>query len=923
MASTFHNPRNPICAFWASAAEQHLRETHPDLSIGDIRKLPFMQGVYQHLRDLSKGKRQASSAEAQKTGSQVDQYAALSQEFLDLGVTTMLFTTAGESVYNNFIAILDAFNNNPIHGIADFSTDDIGGFGLCLIIWLGMVGMSNLSTIEQELIDAIVAKLPLTQDQRDRIQQVWHVMEETEYSSRYRDASDYPGYQAIPFTLPANSQIIMLGDWGTALDDAHELLYAIWKKAFQANKDSQIVFIHLGDIYYCGLPYECEQYFADVFNSVGDRIASEVHDNRFVSRPPIFTLPGNHEYYSLGYGYFQLLDTLNRHTPAVAPGLIEQTCSFFCLRTTDSHWQFLGMDTGQADGNALKSALQAFQPYAIDILNGLVPMSFFFDKYVNELYQDLAGPFAPQLQSSEVSWLKDKLDHFRGKTIMCSHHQLFSREAEIDHSDPQYINDGLRKTFSDYFKDNSNYGSSSTKSAIAAWYWGHEHTYAIYQDGIFGLNKGRLLGSSSYEDTLDNDNPYQNKYPMVPFDKAHMDPIPIRDTNGLYYHSCAIFIPNGDQMGVTYYQFPSWNNLVAAPDNPHIVDPPIFSEVIKSPFKSLKPSWIGNQQIKSDSVVTDKSPAVTVWDNIVYLVYANDDNQITYATTDASSFQPTRISDAPTWTTYGALKQNGNPFVTTNSPATVAVNGKVYVFYVDGNSNIQALYYNVAKAGWHIIGAVPSGSHSGGDLEVGNRGLAVCYYKDLIYVVFAQSGSNNVNYICAVTYDPEQGTWTTIGRMKDAGDNDMKSGLTPALAASYDRMIITFQKGGSGSDAAKIQWAYMDDPTLGKWHLQGGISSTTEDGGSAVPSTTIGLTLTYTNNVWYLIYPDSGGLMRLCAMDDANNSWFGNSPVTVNRDNNHTTKPQTSQAPCLAISSGGGFLLYRGEDHNEIYWAYF
>ena len=149
------------------------------------------------------------------------------------------------------------------------------------------------------------------------------------------------------------------------------------------------------------------------------------------------------------------------------------------------------MDTGQADGNGLQSALQAIGDVVISTVEGWLESKLpdwltHNLNIINVLFGDAVGPFQPKLRKTEVSWLKDRMNEFPGNTIMLSHHQLFSREATINHSSPQFMNTSLDAHFREYY------------SVIAAWYWGHEHTFAIYLDGLMGLNKGRLLGSSSY-----------------------------------------------------------------------------------------------------------------------------------------------------------------------------------------------------------------------------------------------------------------------------------------------------------------------------------------------------------------------------------------------------------------------------------------
>ncbi len=240
---------------------------------------------------------------------------------------------------------------------------------------------------------------------------------------------------------------------------------------------------------------------------------------------PVFTIPGNHEYYSMGEGFYYLVDKMN------ASSNQRQAASYFCLRTADSKWQFLGMDTGQDDNNPYVTAM---------------------------------APFAPQLfgdrdSQGELAWHQDKLNNFSGQTIMMSHHQLFTRDVnnKIDSDVEPYFNRYLHSYFSPYF------------NKIAAWYWGHEHSFAIYQDGIFGLAKGRLLGSSSYEVPQTNSN---DIYPIVPYARDNVQP-PV-DGDGFYYHACAVFdfkrTKPSDPIHVKYYSFPSWAQYESMPANANL-----------------------------------------------------------------------------------------------------------------------------------------------------------------------------------------------------------------------------------------------------------------------------------------------------------------------------------------------------------------
>lgn len=322
------------------------------------------------------------------------------------------------------------------------------------------------------------------------------------------------------FTLPSDARVAIIGDWGTGLADAQALLVDI------IQKHNPHAIIHLGDIYYSGTPEECINNFSAVIKSAFD-IAG-------VPPVPVFTIPGNHDYYSLGWGYYSMVYDLNSEIGSAA----FQPASYFCLRTEDGGWQFLGMDTGYNDSNPADQ-LDAFY----------------------------AGPW---LQPNELEWHQDKLNNFDGATILLSHHQLFSSNAKIngylsDYSALPEQNPYLYQNFQPYF------------SKIAAWIWGHEHNFVMFEDNLLGLSKGRLVGCSAFEELTSSD-PYAVNYPDI---KNFIDPetgntIELStnaDLNGVTYynHAYAIIDFSGrtnptDPVTTTYYEYPSWGDN--PPDNP-------------------------------------------------------------------------------------------------------------------------------------------------------------------------------------------------------------------------------------------------------------------------------------------------------------------------------------------------------------------
>jgi hypothetical protein len=311
---------------------------------------------------------------------------------------------------------------------------------------------------------------------------------------RYRSWEGRPEgieFGLIKYRLPSDARVALIGDWGTGLDDARAMLTALLVTARPA------AVIHLGDVYYSGTPQESRGNFVDVI----DRCCQEAN---LPGRIPVFNLAGNHDYYSGGLGFYDGIDSLNE-------GDQLQQASYFCLRTEDDRWQFLGLDTGRHDH-----------------VPGL-PFEPFYR--------------ATHLEPSEVVWAADKLNGFkdRGQTILLTHHQLFSARSALNGSlsfTSPFINHSLLESFTPHF------------AQIAIWFWGHEHSLALFKDGSFGLRKGRLLGCSAFE-ALAGDG-YETKFAEVEYEPPV---VKLGKQGGWLNHGCAV-IDLGQQT-VDYYQFPS------------------------------------------------------------------------------------------------------------------------------------------------------------------------------------------------------------------------------------------------------------------------------------------------------------------------------------------------------------------------------
>jgi hypothetical protein len=219
---------------------------------------------------------------------------------------------------------------------------------------------------------------------------------------------------------------------------------------------------------------------------------------------PIFSLCGNHDMYSGGQGYYWLVDQLG------------QQASYFCLK--NDNWQFIAMDTGHNDQNPLTVATN---------MTGLVK----------------DGSWA------EEDWLWDKINLAKGrKTVLLSHHQLFSPFGAVGSVDgrPYAYNPNLRSTF------------QAVMDKVAWWFWGHEHTLAIF-DPYMGLQRGRCVGASAVPVFTDQQS-YTNASGLDTYGGAGL---PVWNTqgqlgnNGTSYNNCfALMTLNGSSASVDYYQVP-------------------------------------------------------------------------------------------------------------------------------------------------------------------------------------------------------------------------------------------------------------------------------------------------------------------------------------------------------------------------------
>ena len=316
----------------------------------------------------------------------------------------------------------------------------------------------------------------------------------------YRTYDDDKLDSSFVYPIPEGPLTVgVIGDWGTG----EEVAKVVLDEVFQHEPD---LLIHVGDIYYSGTPSEAKTNFLDIINAARQKTNPGKPRNI-----PVYNLPGNHDYYSGGQGFYNSIDQLN--TPPYVPiGTPVQEASFFCLR--NSQWQLQGMDTG------------------------------YFDHDLFKVDQDTT-----HLHDSEIAWHQNKLASADGrKVILFSHHQLFSSFLTINKGT---YNPKLYAPFE----------SAIQSGQVLAWLWGHEHLLEIYGPHL-GLQAGRCIGNGAFPE-LTSSNPYtlldKDKYGPLP-------PLLTDPTTGTFYqtgsseevinHGYAILQLGENTAQASYYQVP-------------------------------------------------------------------------------------------------------------------------------------------------------------------------------------------------------------------------------------------------------------------------------------------------------------------------------------------------------------------------------
>ncbi len=209
-----------------------------------------------------------------------------------------------------------------------------------------------------------------------------------------------------------DARVVVVGDWGTGLPRARAVAGFMADEVAEAlagGREAHV--IHLGDVYYSGMPDEVRR------NVLADG-RWPVTAEQAAAGVTSWSLNGNHDMYGGGFGYFDVLLADQRFSRQRSPD--GQTTSFF--RITTPSWDIVGLDT-------------SWDP--------------------DPLSQGHVG----MLEDPQAEFVARVAAESERKLMLMSHHQLIS----------VYDPEDLGPTLAQKLDPVLNTGR------VTAWIWGHEH----------------------------------------------------------------------------------------------------------------------------------------------------------------------------------------------------------------------------------------------------------------------------------------------------------------------------------------------------------------------------------------------------------------------------------------------------------------
>ena len=225
-----------------------------------------------------------------------------------------------------------------------------------------------------------------------------------------------------------SARLVVVGDWGTGLPRAQAVAkYLAEEVADALDQGREAHVIHLGDVYYSGLSDEVERHVLKYWPVTPAQARAGVTS---------WSLNGNHDMYSGGFGYY---DTLLGDTRFAAQHSADGASTSF-FRLTSPSWEFVGLDT-------------SWDP---DVLT----------QGASGVLQDPQGDFV-----ATVAGASDR------KLVLLSHHQLVS----------VYDQEDLGPVLP------AKLGRVLASGRVTGWWWGHEHRCVGFE-AAKGVRFPRCIG---------------------------------------------------------------------------------------------------------------------------------------------------------------------------------------------------------------------------------------------------------------------------------------------------------------------------------------------------------------------------------------------------------------------------------------------
>jgi hypothetical protein len=230
------------------------------------------------------------------------------------------------------------------------------------------------------------------------------------------------------YAISGTARLVVVGDWGTGLPRAKAVAkYMAEEVADALANGREVHVIHLGDVYYSGLPVEVQRHVLEPWPVTAAQARGGVTS---------WSLNGNHDMYSGGYGFY---DTLLADPRFAAQHSADGASTSF-FRLTAPGWEFVGLDTS----------------WDTDVLS----------KGASGVLQDPQAEYVAQ-----VARASDR------KLVLLSHHQL----ATV------YDTDDIGPVLP------AKLGPVLSSGRVTGWWWGHEHRCVGFE-ATQGVRFPRCIG---------------------------------------------------------------------------------------------------------------------------------------------------------------------------------------------------------------------------------------------------------------------------------------------------------------------------------------------------------------------------------------------------------------------------------------------